>query len=224
MPVNPAHLTVEHVEHYLDVILKNHTARTANAHLTAIKSFCRWSAEHYDIPNAAAKIRMLTENPPRQRVITEEEYQAVLDVCEDGEADIIKLLANTGLRSSELLSLELSNISPDLKFLRIVGKGRKARTIPLNKTCRKILSNPINFSKNRNSLYALCKKLSLLAKIPVAGPHSYRHFFATRLIQQGVSLTKVSKILGHADTRTTERIYCHLVAEIDLAGITEVLD
>ena len=55
------------------------------------------------------------------------------------------------------------------------------------------------------------------------GSHAIRHFFATELIRKGVSIYKVSRILGHAFVKTTESIYVHLMP-IDLLGITDVLD
>lgn len=230
-PESPEQLTMEHIEVYLQSILKEHKARTANAHLTVIKSFCRWLADFYGLPNPAAKIKMLTEDPPKQRVIREDEYNKVLAAATPDEAKVIRLLANTGLRASELQSLTPNNITLDMKFIIIEGKGRKRRAIPLNDLCQEILkdckqNSSLDFLKSyrkKNALYALCKRLSIKAEIPIAGPHAYRHFFATRMITAGVSVKYVSECLGHADTRTTENIYCHIWPQIHLAGVTDCL-
>jgi len=234
MPTNPADLTMEHIEVYLSSILKHRKARTANSHLTVIKSYCRWLSEVYGIPNPAAKIKMLKEDPPKQRVLSQAEYEDILKACTPIEADIIRFLANTGLRASEFQSLTWDNISDDCQWLRIVGKGRKLRCVPLNLVCRSIIAKserkpntPIHLLKSytyrrKNGLYALCKSLSKRANVERFGPHSLRHFFATELMKKNVSIYKISKLLGHSSVRTTQQIYVHFEFQ-DLAGVTEAL-
>lgn len=221
MPENVEDITIEHIERYF----ANYkvTNRTKNANLTALKSFYRTMSQWYDFDNLAARIALFKEAPPRQRIITDEEYQKVLAICKPDEAKIIRFLALTGLRDTELRSLQAKNIDPSGRFLTITGKGRKRRIIPL---CPSIQTNHINFLESirkKGQLYYLCKRLSIKAGIPVAGPHSYRHRFATKLIKNGVPLAKVSRILGHFSTSFTERIYCHLLSS-DLLGATDCLD
>ena len=235
-PLDMADLTVEHIERYLTKLLtanSRNPGRMANAHLTAIKSFCRWSAERYEVPNPAAKIKMLPEKPPRQRVLTPTEYASVLRICRGLESDAITLLGHTGLRASEFRSLTWANVADDLRSLSITGKGRKHRLIPLNQTCQTCLrkyershSTTMDFVKSyhaRDALYKLCKRLAKRAEINRFGPHAIRHYFATELLRRGVPIAKVSKILGHASIRTTEQIYIHWLPD-DLAGATDVLD
>lgn len=224
-----------HIERYLEHVLEKYINRTANAHLTALKSFCRWLTEHYDLPNPCLKIKMLDEDPPQVRVLDDQEYQKVLSICNPKERDIILFLFHTGLRSSEFQQLTWSNISQDRRFIKLVGKGRRFRIIPLNKTCQKILNNVsrkpnstnLNLTKNykkKNSLYYLCKKLARHARIPRFGPQALRHYFATSLYTKGVPVQFISACLGHADTRTTEKIYIHIWPPRDLLGVTDVLD
>jgi integrase len=85
-------LTRWHIDHYIDRLLLRAKNRTANAHLTVLKSFCRWLSKSCNVPNVAVDIPMLREDPPKQRVLTHEEYLKVLTVCTDGEADIIRFL------------------------------------------------------------------------------------------------------------------------------------
>ena len=229
-------LKTEHLDNYITHVLGKNTNRTANAHLTALKSFCRWLAENHNIPNPCLKIKMLDEDPPKVRVLNEDEYQKVLAVCKPKESDVIRFLANTGLRSSEYQQLTWDNISPDRQFIKLmIVKGRRQRLIPLNKTCQTILDNDfrkpnsttMNFIKSyesRDSLYRLCKKLARHAGIPRFGPHALRHYFSTALYIKGVPVQFISQILGHADTRTTEKIYIHLWPPKDLLGVTDCLD
>lgn len=234
-PVYAADLKAEHIEHYIEHVLEKYINRTANAHLTALKSFCRWLAEHYDLPNPCLKIKMLDEDPPKVRVLDDQEYQKVLAVCTPKELDVIRFLAHTGLRSSEFQQLTWSNISHDQHFIKLAGKGRRFRIIPLNKTCQTILGkypqNPgstnLYFSKSykaQGSLYRLCKHLARHAGIPRFGPHALRHYFATALYKKGVPVQFISACLGHADTRTTEQIYIHIWPPKDLLGVTDILD
>jgi len=141
-PVYAHNLKAEHIEHYITHLLENYTNRTANAHLTALKSFCRWLEDSHDVPNPCLEINMLDEDPPKVRVLNEDEYQKVLAVCKPKELDVIRFLANTGLRSSEFQNLTWDNISFDGKFIKLmIVKGRRPRLIPLNKTCKTILNN-----------------------------------------------------------------------------------
>jgi len=225
-PARAKDLTVEHIENYLQSILDQFSNRTANAHLTAIKSFCRWFSAHYDLPNPASKVHMLPEAPPKQRVLTPDELQKVLAVCKPDESKVITFLANTGLRASEAQSLRSHHIHDH--HIAVVGKGQKRRVVPVNKTVEACLDSQrhINFLRSyhtKNALYKLCMRLSERAKISPFGPHALRHYFATELMRRGVPVAKVSKILGHTSIRTTEQIYVHFVTN-DLLGATDVLD
>jgi site-specific recombinase XerD len=228
-PDSTSDLTVEHIEAYLAHVASQNTNRTANAHLTAIKSFSRWLADHTSTPNIASSVKPLTEDPPRQRVLTPDEYQKVLATCKPGrEHDTIAFIGNSGLRAAEFLSLTWHNIDLNRNMLMITSKGRKRRIIPLNKTCRAILQSTsamqlLESYHNRQALNRLTHKLATKARIPMFGVHAIRHYFATELCRRGVPLAKVSKILGHSSVRTTERIYLHWLDE-DLAGLTDCLD
>ena len=222
-----------HLHDYLNGILEHHTRRTHNAHLTALKSWYHWAAITYDTPNYAALLLMLPEDPPKQRVLAHEEYLKVLGVCKDGEANLIKFLANTGLRASEAIALSWDCVNPQMLAITIIGKGRKRRVIPLNRTCREILGKyshqpgtRIKLVKsikyNRKNLYTLCQKLAKKAGIKGFGPHALRHYFCTSLVRKGVPLIKVSRLLGHSSVSVTEKIYTHLT-DSDLLGVTDCL-
>jgi len=225
-------LTTEAIEAYLDELLEHSTRRTFNCYLTAIRSFCNWRSERFKVDNPAACIHIIKEDPPRQRVLSEEEYVKVLKHARGMDLDIIEFLANTGLRRDEFRRLTWADIPDGYKFIRLKGKGRKGRVIPLNATCKDILNRydrvdgPVQFAQRypgREGTTWLCKRISRDIDIPRFGPHALRHFFATRLIKAGVSIYKVSKILGHSSVKTTESVYAHLVPQ-DLLGATDALD
>jgi site-specific recombinase XerD len=221
MPDDLSNLTVEHIERYLQSI--EGINRTRNAHLTAIKSFGNYLDAH-GMRNPAEKIKMLKEDPPKQRWLSVKDVEKILAACNGAEKKIILLFCHTGLRASELQGLNPNNINNG--SIRLTGKGRKMRVIPLSATAKSVCNDNLNFLKSyrkRNALYAMCKRLSVKAGVqPVAGPHSFRRFFATSLINKGISIYHVSKLLGHADVRTTE-IYLSCSGD-ELKGITNCLD
>ena len=145
---------------------------------------------------------------------------------------IIETLYSCGLRVSELTNLRLSNILEDEGFIRVIGKGRKERLVPYGKTVIKYIgyykdqrrnhqkikkgNEDILFLNNRGSQLTrvmiftivknLASKIDLKRKI---SPHTFRHSFATHLVDGGADLRAVQEMLGHESITTTE-IYTHL--------------
>ena len=195
--------------------------RTANAHLTAIKSFCRYYAGRYKIANPAAEVKMLHEEPADARFLSPDEFEAIIANASPFARDRLLFLAHTGLRATEFYELRPSAISDDGSTLTITGKGRKRRSLPLNKTARGIL--PRIRPATPNALLLMCYRIAAKANIPQFGPHAMRHWFATQLLLKGTEMVFVSRMLGHASIRTTEQIYAHILRN-DLAHATDVLD
>jgi len=199
----------------------NRTNRTLNAHLTAIKSFCRFYSEQFKLINPAAAISMLKEDPPKRRFVTAIEYKKLLTIANPTARSRIIFLANTGLRASEFASVAISNLNHDCSAITVVGKGRKRRTIPLNRSARTVI--PALQICSKNALYLQFTRLAKKAGLPSFGPHALRHYFATQLLLAGVPIAKVSRLLGHKSIKTTEQCYAHIL-ETDLANATDVLD
>ena len=143
-------------------------------------------------------------------------------------------MGNTGLRREEFRNLKWSDIDSQLRFIRVSGKGRKQRIVPLNETCREILKKYPHLSTNEylqisrrypggEGSFWLCRRLSKHLGIPQFGVHAIRHYFATEMIKRGVNIYKLSKILGHNSVITTQNIYVHLLP-FDLLGETDILD
>jgi len=213
--IEPAHIQ-EYLYGIKDQQFKN---RTCNSHLTAIKSFCRHYSHRHNVKNPAEKVKMLIEDPPNSRFITPDELAKLLAVADTLATDRILFLANTGLRASEF-----SKLTPDCysrKAITIVGKGRKRRTMPLNKAARKAATKLTPATPN--ALYLQLSRLAIKAKLKPLGPHSLRHYFATQLLIAGVPIIKVSKLLGHSSVQTTERCYAHIL-DADLKNVTDILD
>jgi len=154
---------------------------------------------------------------------------------------IIEMLYGSGLRVSELANLKLSDIHEAEGFLRIIGKGNKERLVPLGtssliqlnlylKQIRPHITpkpgheHAVFMSKNgrrlnREMIFLIIKKLAMQAGIKkTVSPHTFRHSFATHLVEGGADLRAVQEMLGHASITTTE-IYTH----IDRTYLKEVI-
>lgn len=145
---------------------------------------------------------------------------------------ILEILYSSGLRVSELINLKLSNLFLDTGFLRVIGKGNKERLVPVGSEATKYLKIYIDESRvhkkiqqgeedivflNRNGkrltrvmIFTIIKNLTTLTGLKKkVSPHTFRHSFATHLIEGGADLRAVQEMLGHESITTTE-IYTHL--------------
>ncbi len=145
---------------------------------------------------------------------------------------MLEVLYSSGLRVSELTDLQLGNLYQDVGFIRVIGKGNKERLVPIGKDALKFINIYLeDFRKfitpeKGNEQYIFLnrrgKKLSrvmvfLIIKAQVSAigldknvsPHTFRHSFATHLIEGGADLRAVQEMLGHESITTTE-IYTHL--------------
>ncbi len=148
---------------------------------------------------------------------------------------IVETLYSCGLRVSELVNLKISQLYTDIGFIRVIGKGDKERLVPIGSSAIKyidiykkqlrvhVVAKPghedILFLNNRGAqlsrvmIFLLLKDLVKKAGIKKnISPHSFRHSFATHLVEGGADLRAVQEMLGHASITTTE-IYTHLDRE-----------
>ena len=142
---------------------------------------------------------------------------------------ILEVLYGCGLRVSEAVNLKISNIYSKEGFLRIVGKGDKERIVPLGEMAAEALDawfgahtepckgfkdtvflNRFGRSLSRVSMFNMVKKQALIAGVTKEiSPHTFRHSFATHLVENGADLRAVQEMLGHESILTTE-IYTHI--------------
>jgi integrase/recombinase XerD len=140
-------------------------------------------------------------------------------------AALLELLYGSGLRATELVSLDRRAISPDTPFAILKGKGDKERMVPVSDRARQAVATWLPYRKpgsnwlfpsgkshlSRVRLYQEIKALAAAAGIAPEriSPHVLRHAFATHLLEGGADLRAVQVMLGHADISTTE-IYTHV--------------
>ena len=148
---------------------------------------------------------------------------------------MLETLYSCGLRVSELVGLKISQLFFDTGFVRIVGKGNKERLVPIGETAIKRINGYLEFDrihtlvkKEAEDIVFLNKRGSGLSRVMVftiiknlaqkiglkksISPHTFRHSFATHLIEGGADLRAVQEMLGHESITTTE-IYTHLDRE-----------
>jgi integrase/recombinase XerD len=154
---------------------------------------------------------------------------------------ILETIYSCGLRVSELVNLRLSSLYPDLGFIKVIGKGDKERLVPIGNTALKFIAiyrnqvrthvqikkgyedilflNRRGAGLTRQMIFILLKDLVQVAGIKkTVSPHTFRHSFATHLVEGGADLRAVQEMLGHESITTTE-IYTHL----DRAYLRETL-
>jgi integrase/recombinase XerD len=148
---------------------------------------------------------------------------------------IIETLYSCGLRVSELVTLRLSCLYLDVGFIRVIGKGDKERLVPIGKDAIKYINlyrgnirvhipvkagqedivflNRRGTALSRVMIFYIIKDLALKTGITKSiSPHTFRHSFATHLVEGGADLRAVQEMLGHESITTTE-IYTHLDRE-----------
>ncbi|WP_316811883.1 site-specific tyrosine recombinase XerD [Pedobacter heparinus] len=156
---------------------------------------------------------------------------------------ILETLYGCGLRVSELINLKISDVFEENEFIRIIGKGNKERLVPIGNTALKYINIYLQESRlhlpikkgfedyiflnrsgsrlSRISVFSIIKTLALKSGLKKSiSPHTFRHSFATHLIEGGADLRAVQEMLGHSSITTTE-IYTHLDRDYLRGVITE---
>jgi integrase/recombinase XerD len=145
---------------------------------------------------------------------------------------ILETLYSCGLRVSEVVNLKLSSLYLDVGFIRVIGKGDKERLVPIGRDAIKYIKiyketirvhqdikpgfedilflNKHGRNLSRIMIFYIIKDAALKADIKkIISPHTFRHSFATHLVEGGADLRAVQEMLGHESITTTE-IYTHL--------------
>ena len=179
--------------------------------------------------------RLSRKLPDPLSIIEIDRLIASIDLSKpEGERNkaMLEMLYGSGLRVSELVGLKLSNYFSEIGFLKVTGKGDKERLVPVGEVAKKQLNIYINSYRNflnikpgnediiflnrygrkltRVMIFTIIKDLAKKAGIKKnISPHTFRHSFATHLIEGGADLRAVQEMLGHESITTTE-IYTHL--------------
>lgn len=228
-----------HIQNFTrSLIRKGNSNSTITRKLSSIRSFHRYLAsENIVNQDISRKIKKPKTKKILPTVLNFKEIEKMIDLTYQENDDLsirnqalLELAYGSGLRVSELLNLEISDLHLNKGLVNILGKGNKERIIPLNENSILALQNYIvnarsKFNpKNANILFVnkfgnplsrvgffkLIKKLTEEAGInKKVSPHTLRHSYATHLLENGADLRTVQELLGHEDILTTEN-YTHV--------------
>lgn len=230
-------LTRQHLDDYLEeLIARGRKSYTLRHYLGGIKALLTWRHEQGEsVPPSLLRLELPKVGQPLPKALAEEEAQRLErfmldrlahntpDGCRD--AAWFFVFAHTGIRLSELLDLRTSDLDLSGARLRIrQGKGQRDRIVYLSSTAVTALRHYLNHfpRQAQESLFVRTQEmplregwlqsrlrmLALCVQVAVS-PHRLRHTFATRLVNRGVPITTVQRLLGHNKLSTTQ-IYVHL--------------
>ena len=229
-------LTAEDINEYIAKGPRR-SHRSQARFLSALRSFFNWLVLEGSIKdNPCDRVDMPKIGRYLPDVLSEEEVTRIIDsvilTSWQGMRDraILEVLYGCGIRVSEAVALKISCLYFKEGFVRVIGKGNKERIVPLNEMALDALNAYLDvrpapavtdfddivflnrFGKplSRQSMFKMIKVQALLADFrKEISPHTFRHSFATHLVEHGADLRVVQEMLGHESVTTTE-IYTHV--------------
>tara|TARA_Y100000994_G_scaffold234642_1_gene223654 strand:+ start:128 stop:1066 length:939 start_codon:yes stop_codon:yes gene_type:complete len=210
-----------------------------NRAISSVKSYFKYLTNNDFISNDPTKDIILPKNNKKlPTILTVEEINKILEVTTLNKKNnirdraIISVLYSCGIRVSELISLNLTNLFLDEEIIKVFGKGNKERIVPIGSIAKNDLEYYINnirpeYARKRNSkgilflsnrglpisrktIWNIIKTTAIKSGIAKnVSPHTFRHSFATHLLEGGADLRIVQELLGHSNISTTQ-IYTHL--------------
>ena len=238
-------ISYEDIDEYINYTAngRNNSATTRSRKLSSLRSFYKYLTVVLKIPDLSNPVKDY-QTPKKEKTLpkylTLEEALTLLETVRNDKNSkyrkrdyaIITLFLNCGMRLSELTGINLSDLDPELRSLRVVGKGRKERIIYLNEACRSALSEYLAIRrsmtglKDKNALFISRENRRMSNQIvqktvykylDMAGlgnrkfsTHKLRHTAATLMYQTGqVDIRVLKDILGHEQLNTTQ-IYTHV--------------
>lgn len=232
----------EDISQYVILLKKSgYKPASINRNLSTLRSFYNYLVANKKIlKNPFDLIKGMKEEKRLPNYFKYDEFILMLDILKDDtplntrNRLILELLLATGIRVSELVSIKLSDISFKTKEIRIYGKGKKERIVFFGNYATEVLEKYLNIDrglllKNKNSEYLFINHLGgkltdrgvrgIIDKIiklsgvkSKVSPHTFRHTFATMMLNEGCNIKSVADLLGHSSLNTTS-IYTHLTNE-----------
>ena len=210
--------------------------------ISSIKAFFKFLLEDdYRTDNPATLLEGPKLGLYLPDTLSEEDINRII-ACIDNSTDIgkrnkciLEVLYGCGLRVSELIDLKISNINFKESYIMVEGKGEKTRLVPLANTTAEFITSYIHTVRNKTKInkkyedtlflnsrgtnmsrvivFIIIKELTQKAGISKSiSPHTFRHSFATHLLQNGADLRFIQEMLGHSSITTTQ-VYTHLKTE-----------
>jgi integrase/recombinase XerD len=248
MSLSPLQITSEDIQSFIYKMAKEINPRTQSRLISGLRSFYDYLIfENYCTSNPLERIeapKIGRKLPDTLSVNDIDRIVATIDLSSpQGERNraIIEILYSCGLRVSELTALKISDLFFDEDFIKVTGKGNKQRFVPIGALTQKYINlykdhvrvqmkieTPFNDTLflnrrgkqlSRAMIFTIVKKAAEEADIQKnISPHTFRHSFATHLLENGADLRAIQMMLGHQSITTTE-IYMH----VDKSHLKEVV-
>lgn len=247
--VSPITITEETLQQFIYHIAKQLNARSQARIISGLKSFFSYLIfEDYRSDNPLELIetpRIGRKLPDTLSIVDIDRLIAAIDLSSnEGERNraMLETLYGCGLRVSELVTLKISDLFFDEGFIKITGKGNKQRFVPIGSYTQKYIGiykdnirthltiqkghedtlflNRRGRQLTRAMIFTIIKDLALKIDLnKTISPHTFRHSFATHLLENGADLRSIQLMLGHESITTTE-IYVHL----DRKHLSEIMN
>ena len=247
--VSPININEETIQLFIYSVAKEVNARSQARIISGLKSFFTYMLfEDYRTDNPLELIetpRIGRKLPDTLSIIDIDKLIAAIDLSSnEGERNraILETLYGCGLRVSELVSLKISDLFFDEGFIKITGKGNKQRFVPIGSITQNYIEiyknsvrTHVNIQKGhedtlflnrrgrqltRAMIFTIIKDLAVKIDLnKIISPHTFRHSFATHLLENGADLRSIQLMLGHESITTTE-IYVHL----DRKHLSEIMN
>ena len=248
LKVSPIDIDNTVVQQFIYEVAKEVSATSQSRMISGLKSFFSFLLfENYRTSNPMELIETPRLGRKLPDVLSLEEIDLLISVIDlstaEGERNrsIIETLYGCGLRVTELVELRISDLYFEEGFISVTGKGNKQRFVPIAGTTQKLISLYINEVRihapikkgfedilylnrrgrqlSRAMIFTIVKQLAKKAELEKKiSPHTFRHSFATHLLENGADLRAIQLMMGHESITTTE-IYMHL----DRSHLQEVL-
>lgn len=235
-------VTDYHISNFLKILAESELSDTTRIrYLSSIKSFHRFLfiekivesdvSELIDLPKRKRKLPETLSIPEIEKILNQPNISTAIGIR---DRSILETLYGCGIRVSELINLSKKDIIWESEIIRIIGKGSKERIVPIGssalfwldkyikeirpKIVKTSLTNEIIYLNqkggkfSRMGIWKIIKEYSLRAGLDNVHPHTFRHSFATHLLEGGADLRAVQEMLGHSDISTTQ-IYTHIDKE-----------
>lgn len=246
---NPISISEEEIQQFVYSVSKEVNPRSQARIISGLKSFFSYLIfEDYRTDNPMELIetpKIGRKLPDTLSIQDIDALIAAIDLStEEGERNkaMLETLYGCGLRVSELITLKISDLFFDEGFIKITGKGNKQRFVPIGSTTQKFIElyknhvrTHLNIQKGhedtlflnrrgkqltRAMIFTIIKDLAVKINLNKAiSPHTFRHSFATHLLENGADLRSIQLMLGHESITTTE-VYVHL----DRKHLTQVVN
>lgn len=240
LSLSPVQVKVENLKMFLQWITEiGLSPRTQSRILSGLKAFYKYlflENKTEEDPTELIETPKLGRKLPDILSVNEiDEIIAAIDLSQpQGQRNkaIVETLYSCGLRVSELTTLRLSNVYFNEKFVKVTGKGKKDRLVPINDNCLREIKyyledyrRHLDIAKEFSDIVFLNRRGKMLTRVMIftiikrlsekcgiqkkISPHTFRHSFATHLVEGGADLRAVQEMLGHESILTTE-IYTHI--------------